>query len=60
MKKKILGILTESENSKKISIAALAETVDEFLENNNKKAKKSSKKSINSKGNDDNSTNEVA
>ena len=60
MKKKILGILTENENSKKISIAALAETVDEFLENNNKKAKKSSKKSINSKGNDDNSTNEVA
>ena len=60
IKKRILDILSENDNNSKISIAALAETVDEFLTQNKDKTKKRSKKSINSKTNVKEKPNEVA
>ena len=60
IKKRILDILNENDNNSKISIAALAETVDEFLTQTKDKTKKRSKKSINSKTNVKDKSNEVA
>ena len=60
MKQKILKTLNENISNPKVAIAALAETVDEFLTKNKEKSIKGSKKSINSNSNDDNNSNEVA
>ena len=60
MKEKILKTLNEDNSDSKIAIAALAETVDEFLSKNTEKSKRVSKKSINSNSNDKNNSNEVA
>ena len=60
MKEKILKTLNEDNSDSKIAIAALAETVDEFLSKNIEKSKRVSKKSINSNSNVKNNSNEVA
>ena len=49
IKAKMLKILSENDPEPQIVMAALAETVDEFLRSKQKKVKKGSKKSINSK-----------
>ena len=60
MKEKILKTLNEGSGDNKIAIAALAETVDEFLSSKQKNVKNRSKKPINSNSNDKDNSNEVA
>ena len=61
IKAKMLKILSENDPEPQIVMAALAETVDEFLRSKQKKVKKGSKKSINSKNiKAKDSSNEVA
>ena len=60
MKQKILDTLNDSNSDSAIAIAALAETVDEFLSGKKKKVNNRSKKPINSNTNDKDNTNEVA
>jgi len=60
MKQKILDTLNDSNSDSAIAIAALAETVDEFLSGKKKKVNNRSKKPINSNTNDKDNSNEVA